>query len=439
MNPRGRYDNTNPDRMITVIGMLPLDLVPTLTQRNHWGFHFHEACFELSTLDFKVELKLLFYLCLSTPLSREGLLAWGHDYGGVANWAPDGYVPAMKFLWSQDEELTKVPDLYKTNPIQIPTLRKSIDLSARLQQDVFQSKLDPQKLSLDKNVFCRFPPEVQLRIVALLPSQDIHSLRLSSPVFAVLGLSERFWASRFDPGKEFEYIPEVTKSPPKSWRWLYLSLHIWASDNLGMANRRRLWPFVRKIQSLLCQMEETECYGTPSRSWFENEEPDDLEEFKGTVSWHTAERNVVRNWGNFVYGCTAMRSRSLRSSQVMKVKQVSISLVETLDGAFVSGLTFTNGNSASTSLGYIHPNRTVHLDFSIEQRIMGWVLALDTSGVRAIAVVAEDRSVSNFAGDPGERPLKRLTDNEGISSIMAEFDVSLFPLTTSQCFEINFT
>ena len=314
-----------------------------------------------------------------------------------------------------------MPAEYKTNPFQIPALKKAITFSNRLQQDAFHSKLDPQKLSLDKDIFSHLPTEIAETIVTLLPSPDVHSLRLASPVFATLTLSERFWASRFRKGREFELIPDVLNNPPTSWRALYLSLHVWASDNLGMINRRRVWKLVDLIQSVLCHIRDTTCFGTASKSLLDPQAPDNFVQVAEGYSWITAERTTEES--NF----RNLRYRTLSFPGSIQITQVSVSMFDTPDGPYVSGLTFIDHDGQVAHLGYCHPRHIVHIELPGAQYIQGWEVVHDLVGVKAIAVVARDGTVSRFAGSPGGNPHKLLVSSEGVSSIRATFDVSIFP------------
>ncbi|RGP77592.1 pyrimidine 5 -nucleotidase [Fusarium longipes] len=436
-DPSKRYDDDNFDddnlsldsevesSYIDVLG--PMDFFD-LSQHGRdefaWGFHFHDACWGVFSLNFDVKLDLLFHLLLSTPQRDNGLLCWGHSYGGAASRELVGDIWTWRSAVARRRN-PNLPHLFSANPFHIPALEKAIKFSVPLQQDVFQSELDPRKLSLSKDLFCSFPPEILQNILTLLPSSNVLSLRLVSPVFATLGLSERFWASRFEPGKEYEYLPDVFVRPPISWRAFCLSLHIWAPDCIAMHNRKRVWKLTQPIRSLLRQMQETECHGIPSHSWFETGAPDDLSQVKGNMCWYSAQRYVESEDADrlqFVSGCRPMRYRSVRAADRMRMTQVAVHLVNTPTGTFVSGMSFINRDGAFTNIGYLHPGKMVCIALSSEQYIQGWELALDTSGVRAIAVVAQDGAVSSFAGNPDGIPRKRLAVSEGISSIIAAFD-----------------
>lgn len=391
----------------------------------HWGFFAHDACWCLFSGSFQVDLNHLFLFYCSSYLGNCDLVNWGGDYGGAAE--DDGgethVVWSPKWNGSNEEHRGGMPDLYKANPLQIPTLRKAIAFSARLQQDDFHSKLDPQKLSLDKDIFSHLPTEIAETILTHLPSPDVHSLRLASPVFATLTLLERFWASRFCKGKEFDFvIPDVLNSPPTSWRALYLSLRIWAEENLAMKNRRRIWKIIDGIHDVLLQIRDKTCFGMASPSILEPEPTYDFDQAAEGYSWLEADRTTTHASDSDL---RKMRYRSLSFPGPIQVIQVSVSLFNTPDGPFVSGLSFVDLNGQVAHLGYCHPGNIVHIELPGAQRIQGFEVVHDCLGVRAIAVVAQDGTVSSFAGTHTDHPWKRIVSSEGISSVRGAFDVSI--------------
>lgn len=171
------------------------------------------------------------------PIGIDKIMDWGHNYGGAAVLRRNREIPT---LGSRFSDLAAIPQDLRSDPLDIPSLAKAIKYSIRLQADAFRSRLSPDNLNLAGDKFSRLSPELLQLIATLLPTHDVRSVRLASPVFAILSLPEKFWASRFEQGNEFDHIPEVLHDPPESWRALYLSLQTWAYDNPGVANRRRV-------------------------------------------------------------------------------------------------------------------------------------------------------------------------------------------------------
>ncbi|KAF5595970.1 hypothetical protein FPCIR_4236 [Fusarium pseudocircinatum] len=427
VNPNARYDDQKtdadgfpieedddrePDVEINLVNILH----PNPPPEWRWSFLFHDACWSLLNLEQKVDLGNLFRLCVSTPTGPDLLLNFGHDYGGVATADYEGDIEVLvsRFKGSKD-----AIEMDRTNPLEIPALKKAINFSARMQQDAFQSVLDQSTLSADKDAFNYFPPEILDRIVTFLPSPDVHSLRLASRVFATLSLSERFWASRFTEGREFDYLPEVFATPPTSWRALYLSLHIWASENMGMGNRSRIWPLVQDFYRTLGQMKDVDCVGNPINTIFEPQVPNPGPQRESLI---TAERYIFEPGTHFMGGSRVLRARSAESPQHLKIMLMSVSFIETPDGLFISGLMFVGADGVFESLGYTRKSEMEHITLPEDQKVKGFEVALDVCGFRAIAAITEDGTTSSWAGGPADFPRGRLTDVEGISLIVAQFD-----------------
>ena len=425
IDPSKRYDdNLDQDALmdITLVGSNIVEIVYPVTDRYgrgpFRGWEFHASCWDLFNVGFTPNLRLLYAACLSMPVGRDNLMNWGHKYGGAATIAWD--YNNLPVLGSQFSDYTSITQDFRSDPFHVPALAKAIERSTHLQNDTFLSRLSPNGLNLNGDEFRRLSPELLQIIVILLPTHDVHSLRLASPAFALLSLSERFWASRFREGNEFEYIFEPLHSPPESWRTLYLSLQNWACDNPSMANRKRVWALAKRLQNALCQLEGVPCDGIASWEWFESLR---ASEDPRQTPWLTAAQNIDDMKTTFSRGCRVLRARILHFSPPLEAQSMSVSFVHTTGGRFVSGLSFVDNGSKSHALGYIHRD-SVLIQIPTAQRIQGWELAFDTSGIKAIAVVTEDGSKSPWAGEPGNFPRWYLAEAEGISAIKAEFDVS---------------
>jgi hypothetical protein len=231
IDPSKRYDDDalDSDSMIDVmlsIFNLKARLYPETARfepEPFWGYGFHSSCWDIFNAGFTPNLRLLFEVCLSMPIGKDTIMDWRHDYGGAAALTTTYDTPKMASRFS---EFTSIPKDLRSNPFHVPSLAKAIKRAVPLQRDIFQSCLNANTRNLEGDGFSHLSPELLQLIAVLLPTSDVRSLRLASPAFAVLSLSEKFWASRFQPGNEFDDIPEVFHDPPESWRALYLSLQI---------------------------------------------------------------------------------------------------------------------------------------------------------------------------------------------------------------------
>lgn len=214
----------------------------------------------------------------------------------------------------------------QSDPFDIPGLEKAIRQSVRLQNDAFESRFSTDNLNLAGDKFSRSSPELLQLIATLLPTSDVRSIRLASSGFAIFNLPEKFWASRFKRGNEFDHIPEALHNPPESWKALYLSLKTWACDNPGVANRKRVWGLAKQLQSILSQMEGVHCNGSPLKTWFESPRAAKFCEDEGEISWRTAARGINAPEKNFRHSCRVLQARAFRFVQPLEVQRISVFL-----------------------------------------------------------------------------------------------------------------
>ncbi|KAF5724136.1 hypothetical protein FMUND_1120 [Fusarium mundagurra] len=419
VDPKKRYDDDAGPGTTIDVALTPNK--PTIFTRSldeevsAWGYGFHASCWDIFTKYSTPNLGHLFAACLSMPTGQEAFLNWGHDYGGASILEKNFKVPTRDTRFPDPRT---IPNPFRSDPFHIPALARAIQQTTRLQNDVFLSRINFNAEALTKDPFFRLFPGILQSITVLLSTSEIHAVRLASPVFASLKLSERFWASRFQPGHEFEHIPEIIDHPPESWRAFYLSLQIWALDNPSMANRKRIWGLAKTLHGLLSQMEDAPCQGRPLQTWFETSaDPDDT-----SACWHTAACASTQPNGSFVNGNRGLRARTLRFSQPLKVQRMSISFVNLPEGVFVSGLVLIDHNQEHHAIGYIHESNMVEIHLPIAQYIQGWELALHTSGIKAMALIYEDGALSSWAGEPAGIPRWRLAGPLSLSGIKAEFD-----------------
>ncbi|KAG5767399.1 hypothetical protein H9Q73_014283 [Fusarium xylarioides] len=348
---------------------------------------------------------------------------------GVGRWGEyddDSYVNLPADRQSHyDRESGPGPavEVLRSDPYHVPGLVNAIEGAARLQNDVFLSRLEPTVQSLKNDSFSRLVPELLQNIVTLLPTSDVHSLRLASPVFATLELPERFWASRFQPGREYDHLPEVHDRPPQSWRALYHSLRIWTRGIPSMANRKRVWGLAKRLQATLSQLDGVSCKGDPLGTWFETiSDGSDQNIHAADVSWHTASRAVAHLGKSFFYGSRVLRARALRFSEPVKLREMSVSFVDTAAGRFISGFNMIDEHNRSHVLGYQHEKTMSRISLSPDEPIQGWELAMDLCGIKGIAAVRGDGTLIGWAGESAGVPRWRLKGSQGVSAVKAEFD-----------------
>ncbi|KAF5619483.1 hypothetical protein F52700_11766 [Fusarium sp. NRRL 52700] len=367
VDPKNRYDDDAGPGTTIDVALTPHK--PTIFTRlldeniSAWGYGFHASCWNIFTKDSTPNLGHLFAACLSMPTGQEPFLNWGHDYGGASILKKPFKVPTRDTRFPDPRT---IPNLFRSNPFHIPALARAIQQTTRLQNDVFLSRINFSAEALTKDPFFRLSPDILQLITMLLSTSEIHAVRLASSVFASLKLSERFWASRFQPGHEYEYIPEIIDHPPESWRAFYLSLQIWALDDPN--------------------------------------------------GGHTLPREAPSQWqSRFTSSHPAPLANTQGTTDVCIV-------CESTRG----GIRFWPGpidhNNERHAIGYIHESNMVDIHLPIAQYIQGWELALHTSGVKAMALIYEDGVLSSWAGEPVGTPRWRLAGPPSLSAIKAEFD-----------------
>ncbi|KAF4425058.1 hypothetical protein F53441_14206 [Fusarium austroafricanum] len=418
-DPKKRYDDQAGPGTTIVVALTPVN--PIIFTRSldedasAWGYGFHASCWAIFTKHATPNLVHLFAACLSMPTGQEAFLNWGHDYGGAGTLEKRFEVPTRASSFSN---LWAMPDDFRMDPFDIPSLANAIQRTARLQNDVFLSHVNFSDQSLGRDPFSRLLPEILQSVTLLLSTSDIRSVRLASPVFASLELTERFWASRFQPGHEFEHIYEVQGHPPESWRALCLSLQTWALSDPSMANRKRVWRLSANLHGILSQMEDAPCRGNSVKTWFESS----VDLHKVDASWNIAACAITEPNGSFTNGCRVLRARTLSLSQTLKVQHMSVSFVNIPEGTFVSGLVLVDHNDEHHSIGYIHEDSKVDIRLATAKLIHGWELGFHSSGVKAVALIFEDGTSSSWAGNPAGLGRWRLAGASGVSAIEAEFD-----------------
>lgn len=160
-----------------------------------------------------------------------------------------------------------------------------------------------------------------------------------------------------------------------------------------------------------------ECHGCPVISSFEH---------MGGVSG-TEGRSVARR----LNGPRYLFNNAYRALHVRKVSipgdlgALFVSLHNSGDGQFVSGLRFEPMSSDSVRIGYIHPDREVRLDFAPGQSIRGWLVAPGDAGISALSAVMGNGTRTSWAGRHKDVPKRRLVSKSDLPSfLIAQFDVS---------------
>ncbi|WKT52858.1 hypothetical protein QSH57_003420 [Fusarium oxysporum f. sp. vasinfectum] len=190
-----------------------------------------------------------------------------------------------------------------------------------------------------------------------------------------------------------------------------------------MANRQRVWGLAKRLQATLTQLDGVSCQGSALGTWFETT-PDgpDQNMPEAEVSWHTASRAVTSPGKGFFYGSRILKARALYFPEPVKLRQMSVSFVDTAAGRFISSFNMIDEHDRSHALGYQPGNTMWRVSLPLHESIQGWELAMDLSGIKGIAAVQSDGKLTSWAGESAGLPRWRLKEAQGVSAVKAEFD-----------------
>ncbi|KAF2792029.1 hypothetical protein K505DRAFT_363275 [Melanomma pulvis-pyrius CBS 109.77] len=245
-----------------------------------------------------------------------------------------------------------------------------------------------------------------------LSSKDVLHLKIASSVVAATPLFQSFWASRFLPGYEFEYIVEARHSIGRlfSWNRFYLGVKS-LLDDANLRNRSRISKLIFPLRNLLSEYSLSTSSGTPLQSIFEPNAAPSNED-----SWTSASRAVVDPEDVFNSGCRTLRLRLIRLPDTLTA--VFVSFINFGDNQYISGIRFQQHDKDDTCLGYIQHSHESILDSVCPTGnegyllISGFILAMDLRGIRGISLLTLG-GTSKWLGEHDEIPKKRLTIGAG--------------------------
>lgn len=372
----------------------PMLSVPGPMNETAQGYPIHDNCRQIlvaaSDSD-KIDAQVLLDVLRSFPIHGNGIVNFGHDYGGVAQ---DG-----DMAWSGTTAAEKERDLGhgwdhlypQTDPLDVPTLRRFFKNANSFHDD--GEGRPPVRLHdgpTQADIFSVLPEETLASLFEILPSADVAHLRQASRICARAALRDSFWRSRFSPGREFEYITgtvgEYRAAATERWKSLYLLAKV-IRDGPEVANRRRVYGLARSLRRLVDVAAGAYLRGGPVGS-------------SGGEHWVTASRKHCALNQMFTRGSRSLWTRTL---SVPKGASVYVSCVDIFGARYVSGVRFESRDGEERDLGYMH-NATL---VSRLTDISGFVLAQDERGIRGLSVLSSKGSL-DWVGDHENVPKRRL-------------------------------
>lgn len=388
-----------------------------------WGFPFHSSCWDLleqSNPEPCIDIDALFRLCRSQRVSNDGLLDWGHDYGGLIDWI------------STPGEGTNNWELRPGNSFDPLDIFKSVKHHLDEVELVSGNQaLSTQGFEGKPDAFSSLPVEIISAFLALLPSKDVANLRLASRRIASIELPDSFWISRFRPGHEFDHIYEakphlVTRRGHNKLNYLAVKQ---ARDESGITsraldNRRRIWGLCEGMHETLRQMKDVECRGIELPSQFE---PDVTPKYLDGRVWTTI----------------SDRDPSLCSVQDILYERfvtappngrltAFVSTISLFGNQYVTGLRIRDNYGYEKSFGYVRRDNERRLSphRGIKHPVISLTAAFDAQGVRGLALSSDEGLIeSDWIGDHSGLPKKVLpgvlfSDQSCLYVFRGGFDVS---------------
>lgn len=385
------------------------DEVPVMREPSFNGRHgvvLHDACWCLLKAMFdaqSVPLERLFKVCdsLPFPLYWDGA-CWEHDYGGLALLDEQGHYPWEDRL--NGTTYSEVHRIAEANPYDVPDITQLLVMPSDCPPN-------PAPSRYHADCFTVLPWEILEAIAVYLPTYDVLNLRLTSRSFSCILTSQPFWASRFAPGGERDFVFEMRKGKKgKDWRHLYRHTS-YSHSSPGLLNRMRIWQLIRLIEKhLRLRLDDKQ------RSVSEDMNRTDLQ-------WHRVRGDVRQELGaghctGFNEGCRVFGKARAFIPKVLS--KIAFSIIRSEEADYVVGMRLFSVEKEDRQLGY-KGNETV---FEVTA-LRGFAVAVGPRGIRAMQVICDDGTRSPWFGRPKNSPItERLVRTERIVALEVEFDVS---------------
>ena len=372
------------------------------------GLLLHDSCWRLleKVLEpAELSLQRLFEIYESlTSFYPGNFVLWGHDYGAHFDIdLHDAYPWETPFSIGPRLQKWRVCTLQ--DPFNVP------EMSAILS--TYLGHLPQWRPEIQQtDCFSKLPWEILEAIAVLLSTKEALGLRLVSTAFVPILWSGTFWASRFKPGGERDFIFDGWESRATTdWMSLY---RLTSSAHLPKAleKRRRIWDFLRSLTNLmrLGHGESTETFCAD----------------RGLAGLRSSQitADILKeppegDRTDFYQGCRQLGTQIAHLPSDLCKIGFSISSVGNI--SHIAGIRLVRKNRPDICLGYTSGNEVIH-----EMTMLsGFVLAVASSGLRALQLVNQDDSRSDWIGCPnGSAITERLARLDSIAALEVGFDVS---------------
>ena len=190
-----------------------------------------------------------------------------------------------------------------------------------------------------RDCFARIPLEIRMAIAVVTPTKGALNLGLASRSFTDIVTSRMFWASRFAPGGERDFIFETQKSKQATdrkkltdWKQLYQSTGERRASP-ALQQRMRIWKLILYIKELLELRTESEESVARTRQLQDCEDLD--------LRWRRVTGDVEERGKDYAHhfykGCRAFgKSRAIVSPSLSRI---AFSVIQGVEGGRLSNHT----------------------------------------------------------------------------------------------------
>ncbi|KAI9798516.1 MAG: hypothetical protein M1833_004783 [Piccolia ochrophora] len=357
------------------------------------GYPVHQACWNILRKTYcssvgheTVNVNLLGQVLASQDADNDEQFLtpdWSGDWGESA-WFPDGWMDDNGAAGDIDDEdldvfdyLARDPeDMTELEPLLLNPPETSTPPVAPVQITLEDGASQRQKLP-------RFPSELWIQILCLLPTKSVLSLRLASRLIAAIPLSQQWWLSRFEFPHELCHLPVPTEainsvSPPVYIDWLaYVTrvLHPSGESFPCWTNRKRILRLNFFLTRRLSRMGNTLKVASPKHAPVTAE--------SATCAKRYTIPNRQADW----------RSRLEFTSQltVSSLRTIVVFFVEVSTVRVVSGISFSD-DATVVELGHCEDGAAEKIDIRTDTEFEGLIIGVNRKGFCGVKVVVRDNN-----------------------------------------------
>ncbi|KAJ5096875.1 hypothetical protein N7456_007596 [Penicillium angulare] len=386
------------------------------------GYICHEKCWNLLREALKpneIPLDRFIDICESSPFTY-GALDWGHDYGGIYDidfevFQNTAYPWKSRLIDMQEPTSSNALRYALEDPYNVPGIARILLKTAHESSTNISNYSLPVK---PPDCFGIFPWEIREAIANALSTRDALSLRQASRSFYSMVGSPAFWASRFRYGADRGFLFEKSNAAEsRDWLSLY-RMTSYRQCPPGLKNRRRIWGLVEYIVQLINLRSKPQDGDIDTSNMLEKDESKFIIASANTI--HSSPQNTRAFYATFRNDCRVFRKQY--ASLEPDVTTVSFSFVGFGERGYLSGLSFGSRSGQNIRVGYFSEKGPAIYNV---KNLKGFVLAVDSQGIRALQVVGDGGEKSQWFGNPANTPItERLAFFSGIKDIRVEIDVS---------------